>query len=502
MSRLRGKPSAGGAPVRSATALVFLAAFAACSSQARPTTPADNVLRVGIGGLPTQSPERGIQQFISNISQEGLLRVEPDGTLKPWLAESWSTSPDGLQVTIRLRTGVTFHDGSPVDGRLVAGVLRDGLPKAMRTAYDDVQSIDAVDDRDIVVRFRQPSNYFAESLVDVPIQKPGNPSIGTGPFSASAIVPGQGAAEMSANTHYYLGPPTISRIALNTYANTRAAWADMLREQLDMLYEVDPDAMNTMKDSKSVHLYTFDRPYQYVVMLNARSPKLQDAALRRALNQAIDRPTLIREGLQGHGRPSVGPVAEDHFAFQKTLPKYTVDPRAVAAVIAKAKKADSKPLTLKCLMLPGAQYERLSLSVKRQLEAVGVSLEIEEARPEQIIAAVMKHEFETVLIDALSGPTMFRPYRWWIQTADFSHRDVVAAFDQVRHATGMDQYRTAVGEVQRAMAEDPPAIFLAWGTRSRAISTKFDVKPEQDRDIIATLRLWRQTADNRKATRN
>ena len=44
----------------------------------------------------------------------------------------------------------------------------------------------------------------------------------------------------------------------------------MLRDQLDVLYEVDIDAIDSMRDSKTVSLYSFDRPYQYVVVLNPR----------------------------------------------------------------------------------------------------------------------------------------------------------------------------------------------------------------------------------------
>jgi peptide/nickel transport system substrate-binding protein len=461
------------------------------------------VLRVGIGGLPLQTPERGTQQFIALISQEGLLRPDPSGQLEPWLAERSEVSDDGRTLTIRLRPNVVFHDGSPVNAHVVVDVLKAGLPRTMRSAFDDVESIEAIGDRDVVVHFRQWSNFLAESLVDVPIQKPSNTSIGTGPFSASPTVAGQSSIEMKANARYYQGEPTISRIVVNTYPNTRAAWAEMLRERLDMLYEVDTDAIDSMKDSKSASLYTFDRPYQYVVVLNTRSPKLADAGFRRALNAAIDRPTLVREGLKDQGRPSVGLVSEQHWTFQKEFATFAFDPRAAAAGVSKSRKAgESGPVRLKCLTLPGTQYERLSLVVKRQLEQVGVSLDVEEAAPEQIAAAIGRHDFETALIDTLSGPNLFRPYRSWIQAAGFSHPEVVTAFDKVRHAFGKEAYRKAVGDLQHAIAEDPPAIFLAWGNRSRAVTNRFDVQPEANRDIILTLRLWHLRADNRNATRN
>ena len=42
-----------------------------------------------------------------------LVVQDSDGSFKPWLAESWDVSGDGLQYTFHLKDGVTFHDGTP-----------------------------------------------------------------------------------------------------------------------------------------------------------------------------------------------------------------------------------------------------------------------------------------------------------------------------------------------------------------------------------------------------
>jgi len=145
--------------------------------------------------------------------------------------------------------------------------------------------------------------------------------------------------------------------------------------------------------------------------------------------------------------------------------------------------------------------------MKQQLKAVGVELEVEGVPAEQVVATLSKDNFDTVLLDYSSGWSVMRAYRWWhskgvANLMHFESARVDAALDHIRHAVTDDEYRAAVAEFQQAISDDPPAIFLAWSERSRAVSTRFDVQPEPGRDVLATLRLWRPATDKVNATRN
>ena len=124
------------------------------------------------------------------------------------------------------------------------------------------------------------------------------------------------------------------------------------------------------------------------------------------------------------------------------------------------------------------------------------------------LKALADNHFEAILVDIASGPSLFRSYRRWhsrgggtTQTIDSPLID--AALDRVRHAASDDEYREGVQAFQQAIVDDPPAIFLAWGERARAVSRRFDVpRPEDGRDVLATLRLWQPAAELRMASRN
>lgn len=490
----------------SAIGLLLVLLGIACGKENGPQNSGTRVevLRVGVGGLPSQTPERGVRQFVSNISLEGLVRVDQTGRARTALAESLAISPDALSITLRLRPNVTFHDGSPLSADAVASILRAGLAQALGPAYEDVDSIAASGADAVQIRLRHPSPFVTESL-DLPIQKIGAPGIGTAPFiffpdRTSPNAPGS----MRAYDQYYLGTPSVSRISITTYPDIRAAWADLLRDRLDMLYEVGIDALDSMAGSSRVSVYTFDRPYQYVVFLNSHSPKLRSPAIRRALNQAVDRTAIVHDALAGHGTPSSGPVSPHHWAFNATDAAFDYNPAAAAAAI---KTSQEGRLTLRCLTPSEPPYERLALMLKQGLYTVGVDLVVEEIKPDNIIPTLAKRDFEAVLVDAASGWSLFRAYRWWHSkgtqnVAGFASTSVDDALDRVRHSANDDDYRAGAAAFQKAIAEDPPAIFLAWGDRSRAVTRRFDVQAEPGRDVLSTLRLWKPANGAARASRN
>ena len=312
--------------------------------------------------------------------------------------------------------------------------------------------------------------------------------------------------DMRANPDYYRGKPTIDRIEVTNYPNVRAAWADMLRNKVDMLFEVAPDALDSLESASTVSVFKFTRRYQYVMLLNPKTPGLRSPLIRRALNLAIDRAALVREGMNGSGVPSYGPVWPQNWAFDASLPNLSQNLQEADAIFRRqAEKAGH--LTLRCVVPADSVYERISLEVKRQLEAMNVDLVLDEAPPEQISARFQKGDFDMLLMDILAGPTMFRVYQWWhtdgfFNLMHYSSPAVDAALDTVRHAANDDDYRRGVAAFEQSIVANPPAIFLAWGERARAVSNRFVVPTEPGRDILPTMYTWRPRTDKQMASRN
>lgn len=368
----------------------------------------------------------------------------------------------------------------------------------MGVAFDDVERILPVGAHQVRVDLRRRSQFVAEALETL-IQKPdARGPIGTGPYVASTITT---PAELHAYGKYYRGPAAIQSVSITPYASLRAAWAELLRGNVDMLYEVNMDALDSLESASSVAIFSSVRHYQYMIIFGPRNPKFQAPEIRRELNAAIDRDAIVRNALNGHGIPSTGPLLPQHWALDASTPRPVFD-RELAL------KLSARHLEFTCLVPADSVYERMALEVKRQLAATGVDMHVREGTQEQILDSLRKEDYEAVLGDPIGGPTVFRAFRMFHSGVSFAPKPRVtpaidAALDQVRHAATDSEYRAGVKAFQEATLDDPPALFLAWGERARAVSKRFDVVvPEAGRDIINSIRLWHPANADQIASRN
>jgi peptide/nickel transport system substrate-binding protein len=492
MTQVRGgcRPGRIG-PVTLAIAIAGVAG--ACRDRQASTGDAGSTtLRIGLGQTSAINPVIGLRQLSQLLSFEGLARAGEDGRMLPSLAESWTPGRDGRSITVKLRPNVRFHDGSPVDAAALASILPRALESFMGLKVSIVESVTAGPNT-VNVTYREKTPFLVESL-EAPIQKQNG--VSTGVFKADPTA----RTDLVANDDYYLGAPTLKRIHVEAFPSIRTAWAEMLRGRIDMLYEVGADALASMQNSSTVALFTVNRRYQYAIVLNARAPALRSREVRRALNLMVNRPEIVRIALDGYGIPSVGPIWPKHWALASDLPAFEFDPEHAVKFL--------KGLRFTCLVPPDGPTERVALEVKRQLTAAGIDLVPEQVPFDVLAERAGKGQYDALLVEVISGPTLFRPYVLWHSQGSFNYGKFGtstsdAALDRVRHAQSDPEYREAIGALQQNFRDDPPAIFLAWSVRARAVSKRFTVPDaESGRDVLSNLRLWKPATGDLRASRN
>jgi peptide/nickel transport system substrate-binding protein len=479
-----------------AAALVFVMAQAGCTGSSRGAdVPGPVTLRVGFGLAALASADVGIGRAALNISTDPLVSDLPDGRTMPSLAEGWSIASDGLTLDVRLRPNVTFHNGKPVNAQAVRDVLRADLPDALGPAYADIVDIRPTSELNVAFTLRERSTFLLEGLGAVPIVDPASRTSGTGPFSVQARRNGE--VEMQVNAGYFGGRPSIDRLVLKPYGSVRAAWADMLRGQVDMLYEVGADGLDALQSSSEVNVFTFQRAYAYLLLLNVESPTLRDSAFRRRLNASIDRRALVDDALRGHAVPADGPISPLHWAYRADLPAFRYHPASGAP--------DRTPRHF-TILFGEPSLERLAVTIQRQLQAAGIEVTLQSVPAEEIGVRLRAGDFEAVLSDYVQGPNLVQPFLYWHPDGPYNfghyHNAAVAdALSRIQRAADDPAYRAGVEAYWQAIVDDPPAVFLAWPQRAHAVSTRFVVPTDSGRDVLNTLHLWKPAGETQRTER-
>lgn len=440
-----------------------------------------------------------------------------DGRALPRLAESWSWESDSRRLRLKLRPGVVFHDGTPLSAAVAAGALRRAISQpgnqALYPSLADITAVRTDGDFDILVELSRPSAFLPEEL-DLPLSV-GSGEVGTGPFRL--VRRDESGIVLERFDRYYRGAPQLERIVVRPFDTLRTAWTSLLRGEVDMVTDVPPEAVDFIRNDQ-IQVLPYARWYQFLIAFNSQRPPFTSSAVRRALNVAVDREALIANVLEGQGQPSTGPFWPRHWAYDGSVLPYRFDPRFAAALLDGAGfppgAAPGSPrfaparLRFTCLLLADFSLnERIGLEVQKQLYDVGVDMQFEVVGFPEYDARIRAGRFDAVLVDMISGSTLARPHVFWgaprregLHALGYENAEAGRLFELLRSSTNEAAIRSAVGRLQRVILEDPPALFLAWNQRARAVSNRFHVAVEPERDPLLTIWQWTETSDRPPAS--
>jgi peptide/nickel transport system substrate-binding protein len=322
----------------------------------------------------------------------------------------------------------------------------------------------------------------------------------------------ESAFELERFEQYYLGRPTISKVEVNQVDTLRTAWASFLRRDLGMVTDVPPDIVKFVRNDDT-QVISFDRPYQYLIAFNSARAKFSKPAVRRALNLAIDREAIVKAVLNDSGLPATGPIWPKHWAYDPAVEPFRLDLREATQLLDTAGLAlqastrpDRPPARLRFTCILPADfsiYERVSMEVQRQLYEIGVDVKFEVLPVKTYSARVRTGDFDAAFVDLISAPSLSRPYTFWrsarvsrgYNVFGYENPQAEALFQTIRSSRSEIAVRNATHRLQRVFLEDPPAIFLAWNQRSRAIRQEFGATADAEK-ADPLLSLWRWGADN------
>jgi peptide/nickel transport system substrate-binding protein len=350
--------------------------------------------------------------YISQLTGAYLVKYGPDNRPEPELVTEVPTqqngdiSKDGTAITFHLRKGVRWSDGAPFNADDVVwstnAVNNPANNEVGRDGWNLIKKIDEPDKYTVVYHLSKPyaayePTFFGSAGANptvLPKHLLGNlPNFNNVPFNAKPVGIGPyrvvvwhrgDSIELEANPYYFRGLPKIRHISYKLVPSRDTLLTLMQTGDVGLWPEVPPSYISKVQALPDDKTLIRPGPWFSHLTINVSRPLVSDVRVRRAIRFAIDRPTLMKKIVQGHGVvqesvvPTVNPIAP-------TIPMVNYDPAKAKALLDEAgwkvgpggiRVKNGVKMSLQLAYYTGASTadETVEL-IREELRAVGIDLQ-------------------------------------------------------------------------------------------------------------------------------
>jgi peptide/nickel transport system substrate-binding protein len=342
----------------------------------------------------------GIINIVDNLAAY-LTRPNSSGVwtdpAEGFIAESWTISDDGRTYAFKIRPGMTFHDGTPVDANAVVRSLTrqvnpddpsyvEGL--YMHTNYtSNRKSITAPDDMTVVIELEAPDAAYLYRLfhpsavilspksLDELKQGIATNLVSAGPFKLVKFTPGV-EAQLVAFEDYYLGRPYLDEIVIRGYPDEGAMLSAIEAGEVNFAPYPPSSAIPRLQNDPTKKVVVGDPVVSLFLAANVNNAPLDNKDVRKAINYAINRENLIQAVLYGLGEPPATMIGPTELGFDPSGREISKQDIAKAQEhIAASGLATPIPITL--TYESNRFWPQMAELIKSDLEAVGFAVTLD-----------------------------------------------------------------------------------------------------------------------------
>ncbi|HEX6720599.1 MAG TPA: ABC transporter substrate-binding protein [Burkholderiaceae bacterium] len=463
-------------------ALAALCALQPAQAQSRKDSVVLGMTLEPPGLDPTAGAASAIGEVVHYNVLETLTKIQPDGTIAPLLAQSWTVTPDNKTWAFKLRPGVKFHNGEPFDASSVKfsyeRAVAPGSVNKDKAVFNNIVNIAATDDHTVVLTLKNPNPDFlfqlgqtTASIVEPKSVASNNTQpIGTGPYKLESW--NKGSSVVLARWDGYRDPKAakIRRVTIRFISDTAAQVASLLSGDVDVFPRVAAArSLAQFQNDKRFQVLIGGSRSKTILAINNKRKPLDDVRVRRAIAMAIDRKAVIEGAADGFGTP-IGSF------YVPGAPGY-VDLTGVNAFAPDKARALLKdagvvaPLELS-IKLPPTPYARQGGEViAAQLSKVGINAKLENVEWAQWMSGVYGQKAYDLTVIAHVEPLDFgnfaRPGYYW----NYDSKAFNDLWAQINTTADTAQRNKLLADAQKLVADDAVAAYLyqpTWITVGKA----------------------------------
>ncbi len=329
------------------------------------------------------------------------------------LAESIEHNKKGDVWTIRVRSGIEFHNGKTLGAADVIYSLQRLInPKLGLFGGAALKSLDPtrmkkLDKRTVRLTLKQPDGTILDALGQyiagvVPVgYSPkavgaAKPNIGTGPYKLQSFTPGQQSVHVRNPNYWRSGQPYFDKVIIIDFPDDTARVNALLGGQVDAITDVPPAQVAVVNNHSGTHVLESPSAAWTPICMRVDAAPFDDVRVRQAMRLIANRPQMVQQALSGHGHIGNDLYAPFDEAFASDLPQRHQD-------IAKAKS-----------LLKAAGHEGLTVDLQSTNGALGMN------EGAQVFAQQAKAAGVTINVKILdSGAFYGDQYLKWPMSTDF-----------------------------------------------------------------------------------
>ena len=298
----------------------------------------------GKESLDPISPNRFYE--VNDMIYSRLVRQDDNGEPAPELALSWTPNETATEWTLKLQTGVTFHDGSTFDAADVKYTLErikdPALEAPLASVLDFIARVDVIDPATAKIVLSKPHSGLPLLLMDYRVRmlpegsgaEIAKTGIGTGPFKVESYDP-EGQTVLVANENYWEGRPKLDKVVFTAIPDSEARNQAMLAGQLNY-NTLTLDQLPQYKDNPAFTVQNYPAGGWFGLVFRTDTAPFNDAKVRKAMRIPVDRTEMMKL-MVGEGNGTIGcdqPVkADDPFRAALDCPP---DPEGAKKLLAEA----------------------------------------------------------------------------------------------------------------------------------------------------------------------
>ena len=359
---------------------------------------------------------------------EHLVRLRADGQdVEPALATAWEVSEDGRAWTFHLRDDVTFHDGTRFDAEAVRFSFERQLDRKHPFRMSDfsywdnifastVRAVEVIEPLSVRIYIYKPSAQFLSLLAIFPVSivsptavKKWGPAyaehpVGTGPYRFVEWKKGDRVL-IERWDGYWGGKARLPRLVFKTIPDARQRLVALEGGAIDIAYGILPDELQFVALHPDLELVRSPGQNVAYVAMNMRKKPWNDRRVRHAVNHAVNKVPIVSLVYQGNAVPASGPVPPTMWSYDSDVAQYPYDPARARQLLAEASAAGgfdgARHYTLYAPSAPRAYLpnpERVARALQRNLENVGVHVELVLLPFDEFLAAVERGDHDLCLI--------------------------------------------------------------------------------------------------------